>query len=63
MKRLLLIFGTTVALLPWLAGARVQAGPIGWSIFSGYVEENGSTVLESRNYGLNGTIELEPLTE
>src|SRR5262249_33376328 len=55
MKRLFLVLGTAVVILPWLAGARVQAGLIGWSIYGG---PDGTGVLESRNLGFNGTIEL-----
>jgi hypothetical protein len=63
MRRVFLVIGTAVVILLWLAGARAQAGPIGWSLSGGpsgpnYNPNWVATVLESHNFGLNGRIDL-----
>jgi hypothetical protein len=63
MKRLFLVFGTALAILPWFAVAKVHADLIQWSVSDSISTPNqgqnyGNTVLLSRNFDYNGLIAL-----
>ena len=58
MKRLFFYFVMAGVIQPWLSGATAQADLIPWSISSGDVMLNPAEVLQSSNFGQNGTISI-----
>jgi hypothetical protein len=62
MKRICLVFGTAIVILPWLSGARVQASPIYWTASGNplgpNLAYNGVASIYSLNYGSNASITL-----
>ncbi len=64
MKRMFLVLGTAIVILPWLVGARVQADAIHWSASGSPLgpnfSTNGSATIYSLNLGVNAQVDLLP---